>query len=658
MHTGGAAGLCEILEDVTAYFVTGGSGFIGRRVLARLLADGDAQVTVLIRRGSLPALAAILEQLPGGDRVVTAVGDLREDNLGLSSSMLGALASVEHVIHLGAIYDLTADDDALREVNVAGTARIAAFAAERGAMLHQVSTMSVAGDHAGDFTEDDFDLEQGFPTAYHQTKFDAERAVRDTPGLRWRIYRPSGVVGDSVTGEMNKIDGPYFFFERLSAMGRVPSFLPIPTWGLGDANVVPVDFVADAIVALIGYHPDESGLVFHLADPQPMSITDLFNALAPAFGAPRLFAAVPSALARPMLAATGSAPLRPGRDLVVQQLGIPPVLLDVAALPMTVRADRTATVLDGLGVRLPALAEYAPRLWAYWAEHLDPGRHRRDDERGPLVGKKIVITGGSSGIGKATARMAITRGADVILVSQEAEQLGEVADELNAELPKPGLPLGTATAYPADITDEAAVRTLVKSIIAEHEYIDILVNNAGRSIRRASVNALDRAHDYQRLMAVNYFGAVYMTLSVLPHMIDRQAGHIVNVSSVEVQNRAPRFGAYAASKAALEAFADATGAETLSDHVTFTNVRLPITRTRMIAPTRAYESRRGIWGVDKAANRILKAIVERPKRVNSVVGNLAEFGHWAAPRLTNRIMHQEYLRVGESEAALGGPSAH
>ncbi|GAA4748965.1 SDR family oxidoreductase [Gordonia alkaliphila] len=617
------------------FLVTGSCGLLGRRVLTRLLADPSASVTALVDTEDLPRLAAIGEKIDGGDRI-TAVVRLDDESLD----------AVDHVLHLG---------DAGRP-DPEETAQLVEFAVARDAMLHHLSSIAVSGDHDEAFSEDDFDLGQEFPTAAQRAAFDAEKLVRETEGLHWRIYRPSTIVGDSTTGEMDRIDGPYYFFPWLRGLGKLPSFLPLPVFGVGFVNVVPVDYVADALVALVGHEPDESGRVFHLSDPERRTLTELFNALAPALDAPRGFDLVPGVLARPLLAVTGHNPLRTGRDLVVQQLGIPPETIDDVPVPMYFLSDTSTATLEDLGVTLPELADYAPRLWTYWSEHLDPARYRHDDERGPLVGKNIIITGGSSGIGKATARMCITRGANVILVSRETDQLIETVDELNAELPKPGFPLGMASAYPADITDEESVRTLIKSIIAEHEHIDVLVNNAGRSIRRASVNALDRAHDYQRLMAVNYFGAVYMTLSVLPHMIERQSGHIVNVSSVEVQSRAPRFGAYAASKAALEAFADATGAETLSDHVTFTNVRLPITRTRMIAPTRAYESRRGIWGVDKAANRILKAIVERPKRVNSFWGDVAEFGHWAAPRLTNRIMHQEYLAVAESEAALGTTS--
>ncbi|MFT4086562.1 MAG: SDR family oxidoreductase [Gordonia sp. (in: high G+C Gram-positive bacteria)] len=641
---------------MTSYFMTGASGFIGRRVLSRLLAsDPSAQVFALVRSQSLPRFATLTAELDGGDRVVAVIGDLTVDGLDLHDET--SLGDLDHVIHLGAIYDMTADEESQEAANVEGTVRVAEFAARHGAMLHHVSSMAVAGDYDGVFTENDFDRGQNLPTAYHRTKFAAERAVREASTssagvdgstgapLRWRIYRPSAVVGDSTTGEMDKIDGPYYFFGQLARLGHLPSFLRLPMPGLGVINMVPVDYVADAIVALLPHRPGESGLVFHLSDPEPLTVTQMFNALAPAFDAPRGFDVLPTALTRPMLAVAGLSPLRSGRDLTAQQLGIPPAMLDLIALPVDFRSGDTTEILRDKGIELPDFAGYAPLLWNYWAEHLDPGRFRKDDPLGPLVGKNIVITGGSSGIGRATARMCIKRGANVILVARDADRLAETVDHLNAEDPKPGLPLGTAVAYPADITDEAVVGTLAKSIIAEHSYVDILVNNAGRSIRRATMDAVDRAHDYHRVMAVNYFGAVHMTLALLPHMVERQSGHVVNVSSIMVQSRGPRFGAYAASKAALETFADVTSTETLSDHVTFSSVRLPLVRTRMIAPTAAYQDQHGIWNVDKAATRVLRAMIDRPRHVNTALGDLAEFGHRVAPRLTNRILHQEFLAV-------------
>ncbi|WP_420040572.1 SDR family oxidoreductase [Gordonia sp. MP11Mi] len=636
---------------MTGYLVTGASGFIGRRVLQRLLAaDFDARITAVVRSSSVPSFATLLESIDGGDRVITVTGDLTEDGLGLRD--VSGLGDVDHVVHLAAIYDMAADAASQEAANTEGTRRVATLAADLDAMLHHVSSIAVSGDYDGVFTEADFDKGQGFPTPYHRTKFEAEQIVRETPGLRWRVYRPTAVVGDSQTGEMDKVDGPYYFFGQLATLGRLPSFLKVPMPDLGRIELVPVDYVADAIVALVDHRPADSGLVFHLADPTPHSITDMVNALAPAFDAPRGFDVVPNALVRPVLAAGSRGPLRAARDIVVTQFGIPPAMADLVSLPVDFRSDESVATLRGLGVELPDLREYGPRLWRYWYDRLDPARHRRADARGPLVGKNVLITGASAGIGRATARMCVTRGANVFLVARDTDRLAEAVAELEAETPAAGLPLGRAYAYQADITDESSVQTVVKSIIAEHDHVDVLVNNAGRSIRRSTLNSVDRSHDYQRTMAVNYFGAVYMTLALLPHMTARQTGHVVNVSSIAVQSRGPRFGAYGASKAALEAFSAATAAETLSDHVTFSTVRLPLTRTRMIAPTDAYQSQHGVWSVDKAAARVLHAIADRPKRVNTFLGDLVDAGHHLFPRLTNRIMHQEFLMVGESEAAL------
>ncbi len=633
------------------YFITGGSGFIGRRVIARLLeTQADAEIYALVRERSLPRLRDNLTEVSGSDRVHLVTGDLTAPGLGLAD---GALGDIDHVIHLGAIYDMTADADSQQAANVEGTERAIDLAIAKDALFHHISSIAVAGDYNGAFTEDDFDLGQGFPSPYHRTKFEAEKLVRERDGLRWRVYRPSVVVGDSRTGEMDKIDGPYYFFGQLRILGALPSALRLPMPNLGLINMVPVDYVVDAIVALVNEQPDRSGLVFHLSDPVRRTITDMYNAIAPGFGAPKGFNVIPHQIVERAVSASGAGPLRVGRNLIAEQQGIPAALLDTLSLPVQFDADRTVDALRDKGVVLPDLTEYGPRLWTYWAEHLDPSRNRRDDPRGPLVGKNILITGGSSGIGKATARMCVTRGANVFIVARNSDDLDSAVAELNSSTTRRGVPPGRAYAYQCDITDEESVRSLVKNVLGDHDHVDVLVNNAGRSIRRATINSVERSHDYQRVMAVNYFGAVSLILELLPHMVARQSGHIVNVTSIAVQSRGPRFAAYAASKSALEAFSDATSAETLSDHVTFTNVRLPLVRTRMIAPTEYYNDQPGTWNVDKAASRVLRGIISRPHRISSVLGDLAEFGHRFAPRITTRIMHQEYLMFGESKAALG-----
>ncbi|MFI6573097.1 SDR family NAD(P)-dependent oxidoreductase [Nocardia fluminea] len=268
----------------------------------------------------------------------------------------------------------------------------------------------------------------------------------------------------------------------------------------------------------------------------------------------------------------------------------------------------------------------------------EQGRKRRD-----LTGRHVVITGASSGIGRAAALSIADKGGVVFLLARRADELAAVV----AEIVDAG---GQAYGYPCDVTDSESVDAAVGAILDQHGHVDMLVNNAGRSIRRAIHRSTDRLHDFERTMAVNYFGALRMTLALLPQMRERGFGHIVNISSAGVQVATPRFAAYLASKAALDKFTEVASVETLADGVTFTTIHMPLVRTPMIAPSGDQgPSESPEW----AAGTIVRALTERPKRIDVPLGTLAEYGGIITPKLRDRILHRYYRALPDSPAAKG-----
>ncbi|MUM25602.1 SDR family oxidoreductase [Mycolicibacterium sp. CBMA 295] len=580
------------------YVVTGGTGFIGRRVISRILShDPGAEIWVLVRRESLTRFERLAQNWD--DRVKPLVGDLTAADLGLSDADMAQLGDISHVVHCAAIYDITVGESEQRAANVDGTRAVIELARRLNATLHHVSSIAVAGDHRGVFTEDDFDVAQDLPTPYHQTKFEAELLVRSTPGLRYRVYRPAVVVGDSQTGEMDKIDGPYYFFGVLARLAALPKFTPMMLPDTGRTNVVPVDYVVDAMVALM-HVEGKDGETFHLTAPTTTGLRDIYRGVA----------------------AEAVVELRP-----------------------TFTADNAIAALRGTGIAVPEFSSYAPKLWRYWAQHLDPDRARRDDPAGPLVGKHVIITGASSGIGRASAIAVAERGACVFALARN----GEALDDLVAEIRSAG---GQAYAFTCDVTDSASVEHTVKDILGRFDHVDYLVNNAGRSIRRSVTNSTDRLHDYERVMAVNYFGSVRMVLALLPHWRERRFGHVVNVSSAGVQANTPKYSSYLPSKAALDAFADVVSTETLSDHITFTNIHMPLVKTPMIAPSRRLNPVPPI-SAEHAAAMVVRGLVDKPVRIDTPLGTFADFGNYLTPKLSRRVLHQLYLGYPDSAAARG-----
>jgi NAD(P)-dependent dehydrogenase (short-subunit alcohol dehydrogenase family) len=633
---------------VTTYFVTGGTGFIGRRLVAKLLDRAECDtVYLLVRPGSQDKLGALAQTWPRPGAVVGIQGDLAEPGLGIDPADLPPY--IDHVVHLGAVYDLTASEGANRAANVAGTRHVLELAARLDAgWLHHVSSVAVAGDHSGPFTERDFDLGQRLPSPYHATKFEAEQLVRQHSPVPWRVYRPSVVVGDSRTGEMDKIDGPYYFLPLIARLAALPGRLPLVVPDLGSTNLVPVDYVAAALDHLM-HAEAPTGSTYHLASPTGQTLAQVYDGFARAADAPRVRLTTPAWTGVPLrrfgeVAAgvvdrvtRGSAV----RETVLAELGVPVSVLPHMTLSATFQSDRTRAALVGSGIEIPPFTDYADVLWRYWTDHLDPDRAaRRTDRHQPLAGRRIVITGASSGIGRATAIEVAARGAVPLLVARRPDEL----DAVRAEIQAAG---GTAHAYPCDLTDGEAVDALVKQLLADHDAVDMVVNNAGRSIRRSVRLSVDRLHDFERTMSLNYFAPLRLTLGLLPHMRARGFGHIVNITTMGLQTDTPRFAAYLASKAALEEFGAVAGRELLSDNVTFTSVRMPLVRTPMIAPTTAYRALPAASPSD-AALLVVRALERRPVRVSRPEGVAAELAALAAPNASRLIAHLLYSMMPES----------
>ncbi len=636
-----------------AYFVTGATGFIGRHLVERLL-DRDGDIHVLVRAGSQDRLSNLVERW-GADaaaRVTFVVGDLQEPRLGVSEEQIAALqGQIEHFFHVAAIYDMTAAEEVNERLNVVGTRNAVDLAdALDAGCLHHVSSVAAAGEFKGLFREDMFDEGQKLPSAYHRTKFDSERIVREQSRVPWRVYRPAIVVGHSQTGEMDKIDGPYYFFKAIQkARFALPEWMPLIGPELGYTNIVPVDFVAGAMDH-IAHQPDLDRQAFHLTNPKAMRVGESLNAFAKAAHAPQLAIRVDKRLTDALPKGTISMlmklpQVRDIRNTILADFGIPPVVLEHMAIRPQFDTRDTERALAGSGISVPALETYADRLWDYWERTLDPDLYKDRSFMRAINGRTVIITGASSGIGRATALKVAAAGGVPLLVARGLEKLEALREEIEALG-------GTAHVYSADLSDMDAIDAVVARILDEHPAVDFLVNNAGRSIRRSIKLSEDRFHDFERTMQLNYFGAIKMIMALLPHMRERGFGHVVNVSSIGVQTNPPRFSAYVASKAALDAWTRVVSSEVIGDGITFSTIHMQLVRTPMIAPTKLYDHFPTI-SPEEAGDLICEAMRSRPKEINTRLGTAGEVLHALAPKVMDQILHVAYNVFPDSAASKG-----
>jgi len=639
------------------YFITGGTGFIGRNLIAELGRRSEEPIWVLVRPASRAKLdRLVLEWGDAGRHVVPIEGNLQQDLLGVCGRDRSQLRGrVEHFFHLGALYDLSAEAADLERANVLGTRNALEFAHEMQAgRFHLVSSIASAGSYRGTFTEDMFAEADGLEHPYFRTKHESEALVRTACRVPWRVYRPGMVVGNSRTGAIDKIDGPSYLFKLIQKIrDNVPRWVPLVGFEGGHINLVPVDFVVAALTHL-AHVPGVDGQCFHLTDPQDRRIGEVLNLFAKAAHAPtmtlRLEPSLLQAITHFAPAAAGEA-LKPMQRIVEQalhDLGIPKSAIGLLNHPTVFDARRSQALLASAGIQVPCLEDYAWRLWDYWERHLDPDLFKARSLRQAVKDKTILITGGSSGIGRATASQLADAGAKVLIVGRDPDKLARVRAEIEACG-------GRVATYSCDIGDPQACANFIAQVLKEHGCVDILINNAGRSIRRAIENTYDRFHDYERLMRINYFAAVRVTLGFLPAMVRQGAGHVISISSIGVLSNATRFAGYNASKAALEAFSRCAAGEYHERGIRFTVVNMPLVRTPMSAPTRLYEQFPLIQP-QQAADIVCDAVIHKPQRSATRLGVLAELVELIAPSINRAIMSEAFTMFPESEAA-GGPRA-
>jgi short-subunit dehydrogenase len=259
-----------------------------------------------------------------------------------------------------------------------------------------------------------------------------------------------------------------------------------------------------------------------------------------------------------------------------------------------------------------------------------------------LRGRTTLITGASSGIGEAAAREIGAAGGTVLLVARSEDKLIEIAEQIEHGG-------GVAHVHSCDLSDADEIDRMAAEVLERHGDIDILINNAGKSIRRSVARSYDRFHDYQRTMQLNYFGPVKLILDLLPGMREQGSGHIINISTMGLQTNTPRFAAYLASKAALDAFSRSISPEIIGDGVHITTVYMPLVRTPMIAPTKIYD-RFPTLSPEDAAHMICDAIRKRPKRVATALGNLGQLTYAVAPGAQDLVMNRAVKLFPEGPA--------
>lgn len=297
--------------------------------------------------------------------------------------------------------------------------------------------------------------------------------------------------------------------------------------------------------------------------------------------------------------------------------------------------------MKDLQFRRPKILPYLRHYLAFWRWNLKSIFAFNQALRERVAGKTVMITGASSGIGELAAYRLAAAGAIVLMVARSRDKLQQMAEEISAKG-------GKAYAYPGDLSDLDDCDRVCEQALADHGHIDILINNAGRSIRRSVKFSLDRFHDYQRTMQLNYFAAIRMAMNVLPGMLARNEGHIINVSTLGVQTCPARFSAYLGSKWALEGWSWVTANELAHTDITISTINYPLVATPMIAPSKVYRYMPWKLSPETAVRWMMDVVITRNKRKVDGVGVIGLFLYYLLPKTAENFINFTYQLIHEN----------
>lgn len=557
------------------YLVTGATGMIGRCLVQRLLEHSDAQVFVLTKRGEDEQLADCLDFWSGGKRITPVYGDMSASMLGIDMDRMGGqLADVDHVIHLAWLSGQTKD---AADCNVAGVGHALALCLSlHDPCLHFLSSASGLA-----FTT----AASGQTDWFTWAKREADALIGKQKNVRSRIYRCGTVINSAHLGLHAHLQAAL----QLATVAEVclallPGIVNWPENFASITNLISTEAVADAID--------------HWASVEDLAPSEIVLPGAPGQG-------------------VFNGHVRTGA-------------YDSVHLAQALRVVQGESGLSRYPLQAPALPSDSGSYVHTWNDVEDIDQCELRQLRRSLSGKVVLVTGGSSGIGLATAIRCARAGAITIICGRSVRKLNEARLRLAEE----GLEV---IAHRADVADERSCNSLVELLNDDYGGVDLLINNAGHSIRRCVESSYDSPHDFSRLMNINYFGALRLIMGFLPGMTARRAGHIINISSIAVLTGMSHFSAYAASKAALEAWSRSAAGELARAGIHFTTINMPLVRTPMSAATKLYDSLPALEP-DEAASLVAQAIIGKQARIASPDGLLGGVLHALSPELAQLLM--------------------